>query len=254
MKFVSAFLLAILFAAISLAQIKKPQPVVAKVPFTKSLQIVVVTTKDWDMISGTARLFDRKDEKANWKQVGDSFPVVVGRSGLAWGGELARNATATKIKQEGDGNSPAGMFPLTAAFGTSTKPNAVELPYTKLDQYTECVDDVKSSFYNKIVNRMQVGNFDWKSSEKMLAVGPPYELGVFVAYNTFPVEKSKGSCIFLHIWNDASTGTAGCTAMERHNLERIVAWISPSKNPYLVQMPENIYKDSRKTWNLPKIK
>jgi D-alanyl-D-alanine dipeptidase len=159
----------------------------------------------------------------------------------------------TKIKAEGDGNAPAGMYPLISAFGTSSKPNAVELPYTRLDQYTECVDDAKSSFYNKIVNRMHVGNFDWKSSEKMLAVGEQYSLGVFVAYNTYPVERLRGSCIFLHVWKDANTGTAGCTAMERRHLERLVAWLSPAKFPYLVQMPSEVYDKRRKTWKLPKL-
>ena len=253
MKLVSALVLSILCASASPAQVKKPEPAAVKVPFAKSLQIVVVITKDWNAVTGKAQLFERKNENAEWKAVDESFTVVVGRSGLAWGGELA-NGAATKIKQEGDGNSPAGMFPLTAAFGTSTKSSKFLMPYTKLDQFTECVDDVKSSSYNKIVNRMQVGNFDWKSSERMLTILPQYELGVFVGYNSFPVEKAKGSCIFLHIWKDASTGTAGCTAMERRNLELLVSWISAAKNPYLVQLPENIYKSSRKSWNLPKLK
>ena len=74
------------------------------------------------------------------------------------------------------------------------------------------------------------------------------------AYNTYPVEKSKGSCIFLHIWKDALTGTAGCTAMERRNLERIVGWLAPAKNPYLVQLTENEYGKYKKTWKLPKLK
>ena len=165
---------------------------------------------------------------------------------------LKENRTQGKL--EGDGKSPAGFFPLTAAFGVSTKPSALLMPYTKLDQYTECVDDVKSSFYNRMVNRMQVGNFDWKSSEKMLAVGPQYELGVFVGYNSFPVERGKGSCIFLHIWKDALTGTAGCTAMKRQDLELLVSWLSPAKNPYLVQLAQDVYNSSRKSWNLPKLK
>ena len=253
MKLVSALVLSILCASASPAQVKKPEPAAVKVPFAKSLQIVVVITKDWNAVTGKAQLFERKNENAEWKAVDESFTVVVGRSGLAWGGELA-NGAVTKIKQEGDGNSPAGMFPLTAAFGTSTKSSKFLMPYTKLDQFTECVDDVKSSSYNKIVNRMQVGNFDWKSSERMLTILPQYELGVFVGYNSFPVEKAKGSCIFLHVWKDASTGTAGCTAMERRNLELLVSWISAAKNPYLVQLPENVYKSSRKSWNLPKIK
>jgi D-alanyl-D-alanine dipeptidase len=101
---------------------------------------------------------------------------------------------------------------------------------------------------------MQVGNFDWKSSEKMLAVGDQYDLGVFVAYNTYPVVRGNGSCIFLHVWKDAATGTSGCTAMAHRDLERIVGWLEPAKNPYLVQMPEEIYSENQKKWNLPKIK
>ncbi len=244
----------IAFAVASYAQVKTLEPVPIRIPFSHSLQAVVVTTKDWDATAGTAALFERKNTNRDWKQVGDAFPVVIGRGGLAWAEILNGDIDMNKIKQEGDGNSPAGLFPLTSSFGTSSKPNAVDLPYTKLDQYTECVDDVKSGFYNRIVNRMQVGNFDWKTSEKMMAIGGQYELGVFVAYNSYPVEKGRGSCIFLHIWKDATSGTAGCTAMERRNLERIVAWASPAKNPYLVQMPKDIYEKRRKPWKLPKLK
>lgn len=247
--------LVVAFSALSIfAQVKTPDPVAVKLPFTKSLQTVVVTTKGWDAVAGTATLFERKSETSDWKAVGESFPVVVGINGLAWAELLNGEMDMAKIKQEGDGNSPAGLFPLTASFGSGSKPNAVELPYTKLDQYTECVDDVKSHFYNRIVGRMQVGNFDWKSSEKMLAVGAQYELGVFVAYNSYPVERGRGSCIFLHIWKDAASGTSGCTAMERRNLERIVAWASPAKNPYLIQMPADLYDKKRKSWKLPKLK
>jgi D-alanyl-D-alanine dipeptidase len=250
----SIALILLVFTGMAAAQVKKPEPAPVKVPFTKSLQAVVVTTKGWDTIAGTARMFERKTVKSEWKPVGESFPVVVGRNGLAWGELLQGNNVGAKVKQEGDGNSPAGMFPLTASFGTSTKPNAVQLPYTKLDKWTECVDDVNSHFYNHIVNRMQTGIFDWKSSEKMLEIGTPYDLGVVVAYNSYPVEAGRGSCIFLHIWRGPTTGTAGCTAMERQDLEQIAVWLSPAKNPYLVQMPADIYEQGRKQWNLPKLK
>ena len=365
MRSIAIFLLIFASTIVLNAQIKTLEPVAVQVPFTKSLQAVVVTTKGWDTIAGKAALYERKNATSDWKVTGETFPVVVGRNGLAWADGMDRqvneaptlgrvymnicaalrrkderslerlysekslesfrkemrsegvktiskylendkasncyardeqligdegNATlysnifpkgirvvfvkekgewkATNRspsmealkenlpvgKIEGDGRSPAGLFPLTASFGTSSKPVGVELPYTKLDRFTECVDDVKSNFYNRIVNRMQVGNFDWKSSEKMLAVGTQYDLGVFVAYNTYPVEKGRGSCIFLHIWKDAVSGTSGCTAMERRDLERIVAWLSPAKNPCLVQMPKEIYEKRQKSWKLPKLK
>jgi L,D-peptidoglycan transpeptidase YkuD (ErfK/YbiS/YcfS/YnhG family) len=217
------------FADTAFAQVKTPDPVPVLAPFSRALQLVVVTTNDWNEVPGTARLFERTRANAHWKAVGARFPVVVGRNGLALA-EAANFPVPVSFadmpfKKEGDGRSPAGLFPLTAAFGTAANPGQIKLSYTKLDEYTECVDDVRSTFYNRIVNRVQVGNFDWNSSEKMLEVGPEYELGLVVGYNSFPVTKGSGSCIFLHI-----------------------------RNPYLVQMPAEMFERYRRPWKLPKIK
>jgi D-alanyl-D-alanine dipeptidase len=258
------------------AQIKKPEPPPVKIPFTESRQAVVVATKDWNATQGMAHLYERASKTAKWKSKGETFPVVVGRTGLRWAPPETPQASQARFdpfrteetykyldgvptpgppfKKEGDGRSPAGLFPLTFAFGTSMKPESLTFPYTRLGQYTECVDDVSSHHYNKIVGRDQVGIFDWKSSEKMLEIVPQYELGVFVAYNTYPVIPGNGSCIFLHVWKDANTPTAGCTAMGRLDMERIVSWLEPGLNPYLVQLPEAEYKSLRKSWNLPKLK
>jgi D-alanyl-D-alanine dipeptidase len=233
-------------------QVKTPTSPPTKIPFSESFQVVVVATPDWRATKGKARLFERKDQKSKWISVGDEFPVVVGRNGLAWSRDTAPE-NAKDFKAEGDGKAPAGMFPLTFAFGSGTKPEAVTFPFTRLEQNTECVDDVNSGHYNKIVDRMKVGNFDWKSSEKMLAVGAEYDLGVFVGHNSFEVRKGDGSCIFLHIWKDVSTPTSGCTAMERTKLERILTWLDPKSNPYLIQLPEKEYKNLTKAWGLPKL-
>jgi L,D-peptidoglycan transpeptidase YkuD (ErfK/YbiS/YcfS/YnhG family) len=253
MKLFITFLSIALLSIAAFGQIKKPEPPPVKVPFTQSKQAVVVTTKDWNTTQGVARMYERSSPTAKWKAKGESFPVVIGRTGLAWAKDAAPEKAA-QFKMEGDGKSPAGMFPLTYAFGTAVKPEQLTFPYLRLGESTECVDDVDSHHYNKIVGRDQVGIFDWKSSEKMLEVGPPYELGVFVAYNSYPVVRGNGSCIFLHVWKDASTPTAGCTAMGRLDLERIVSWLEPGFNPYLVQLPEDEYKSLKKSWNLPDFK
>ncbi len=249
-----ATLLSIAFLSLAVwGQIKRPEPPPVKIPFAESRQAVVVMTKDWTATQGVAHLYERSSKNSKWKPKGETFPVVLGRTGTAWAQDSAPEM-ATKLKMEGDGKSPAGMFPLTFAFGTSMKPESLTFPYTRLGPSTECVDDVSSHHYNKVVGRDQVGIFDWKSSEKMLEIGPPYELGVFVAYNSYPVVKGNGSCIFLHVWKDASSPTAGCTAMNRFDLERIVSWLEPGHNPYLVQLPEDEYKSLRKAWNLPDFK
>ncbi len=222
----------------------------------ESLQTVVVTTKDWNALQGTAQLFERADTKSNWTKKGAGFPVVIGKNGLAWSEEfeyLLKEKPQT-FKREGDGKSPAGVFDLTSAFGSAAKSAYVKLPFTKLEESTECVDDTNSASYNRIVDRFKIGNFDWQSSEKMLEIGAQYDLGVFVAHNSNPVKKGNGSCIFLHIWTDETTGTAGCTAMKRENIEQILAWLESDKKPVLIQFPTAEYEKLKTTWKLPNLK
>ncbi len=252
MKLHSLFILIVAAAGATTAQVKTPQPPPVKTPYAESLQAFVVTTDNDSTVTGTGRLFERKNSKDKWRSRSDKFAVVIGRSGLAWSSDSAPEMVSV-FKKEGDGKSPAGLFPLTTSFGRADKAVGISLPYTKLGEYTECVDDVESFHYNKIVNRLQVGIFDWKSSEKMLEVGAVYDLGINVAHNSYPVVKGNGSCIFLHVWSDSTTGTSGCTAMKREDLQSILAWANPDRHPYLIQMTEGDYKKLRKKWNLPKI-
>lgn len=251
-KFV--FLILLFFVSNLFAQIKTVSAPDEIAPYSKSLQAVVVTTKDWSAVKGLAQIFKRKNTKSKWLAVGKSFPVVVGANGMAWGAGLHQLPSDTgrmRLKTEGDGKSPAGVFALTSAFGSTEKSDFVKLPYTRLTESVECVDDVKSSKYNLIVDKFKVGNFDWKSSEKMLAVGEQYDLGVFVAHNSERLA-GGGSCIFLHIWKDGNSGTAGCTAMARENIDSVLRFLEPQKNPVLIQLPEDSYKIHQTKWNLPK--
>jgi L,D-peptidoglycan transpeptidase YkuD (ErfK/YbiS/YcfS/YnhG family) len=254
MKKLVLILLFLLTVSGVFGQIKKPLPPTPIIPFSQSLQAVVVTTKEWNAIQGKAQLFERKTVKSSWKEIGKSFAVVVGKNGMAWGAglnELPSDTGRLLMKTEGDGKSPAGIFTLTSAFGSAEKAAFIKFPYTKLEEYTECIDDVKSNHYNKIVDRMKVGSFDWKSSEKMLEIGTQYDLGVFVAHNS-ERQKGGGSCIFLHIWKDATSGTAGCTAMARENIEAALRFFDPKNNPVLIQLPEDSYAQFQKKWKLPK--
>lgn len=222
----------------------------------ESLQAVVVTTKYWNTLQGNAQFFERASKNSNWIKKGAEFPIVTGKNGLAWSEEFAYllSEKPQNFKREGDGRSPAGIFDLTSAFGSSAKPDFVKLPFTKLEESTECVDDVNSANYNRIVDRFKIGNFDWESSEKMLEIGAEYDLGVFVAHNTNPTKSGSGSCIFLHIWKDETSGTAGCTAMKRENIEQILSWLEADKNPVLIQFPISEYEKLQNSWKLPKLK
>ncbi len=222
--------------------------------YADARQAIVVTTKDWNTISGTARIFERKSKNAAWTSIGKSFPVVVGANGMAWAqalNELPSDTGRILMKTEGDGKAPAGIFALLSSFGSAAKPSFVKLPYQRLTESIECVDDVKSAVYNQIVDRNSKIKNDWNSSEKMLAVGAQYDLGVFVGHNRTR-QAGGGSCIFLHIWKNKNSGTAGCTAMARANIETVLKTLDPAKNPVLIQLPEDSYRKYQTQWNLPK--
>ncbi len=224
-------------------------------PLAGANQALLVTTTDWTNRNGTFQRFERANSTADWQTVGQPVAVVVGRNGLGWGSGLAPApvAHAGPRKREGDGKSPAGVFRLSSAFGLATKDQVpgIRLPYQTLTSAIECVDDVKSTHYNSVVDSTTAGPPDWQSSEKMAAIGEPYRLGVVVDHNTDPRVPGGGSCIFLHIWQGPQIGTSGCTAMAPGEMESLVTWLDPAAHPVLVQMPAADYRRLRSDWHLP---
>jgi L,D-peptidoglycan transpeptidase YkuD (ErfK/YbiS/YcfS/YnhG family) len=182
---------------------------------------------------------------------GHEVPIVVGASGLAWGDDALGGADDPR-KREGDGRAPAGVFPLDSAFGFAPRSamSWVRLPYVPLVAGSECVDDTASVHYNTVLDRGQISPVDWSSAERMRAIGQ-YQVGVMVAYNTRPVRRGRGSCIFLHIWSGPASSTAGCTAMPRSDVDALLAWLDPAEAPVLVQLPAAEYAKVRRGWRLP---
>lgn len=221
---------------------------------SESLQMVMVTAADWNAVQGTAQRYERSGVKEKWRPVGAAFAVVVGRNGMGWGRGMQPASQGGKddpIKHEGDGKSPAGIFPLTESFGYSSTPMSdAKMKYVALTPAFECVDDPKSSRYNQVLNADGM-NKDWASSEQMRRNDDLYRWGVVVGQNSDPVKNGSGSCIFLHIWSGPKDGTAGCTAMEPANIEILLRWLDPAKRPMLVQLPNAEYERLSKAWALP---
>ena len=209
-------------------------------------QALVVTVPGWNSVDGSLQRFEKRDGR--WQPAGDKFPIVVGKSGLGWDGITeAPSSSGQPIKKEGDGRSPAGIFKITDLFGF--QPADANLPYRLLTETTECVDDASSSAYNQIVDRKEIANPDWNSSEKMRTIDV-YKLGAVVDYNS-PKVPDAGSCIFLHIWQGPGHGTAGCTAMEEGRVKELFPWLDEKKQPILIQLPQALYDRVRTNWQLP---
>jgi len=223
-------------------------PCLAQVADTTK-QLLVVTTPNWGDIAGTAQRYERRGVR--FHKIGAPFPIVVGRTGMGWDShQKTVDTNDAPLKHEGDGRSPAGVFPLGTAFGYEPSVGT-HLPYLALSAAIECVDDAKSMQYNQLVDGQAMPK-DWNSSEHMRRDDELYHYGVVVAYNQPPVA-GAGSCIFLHVWRNAASGTDGCTAMDPANIVTLLNWFDPAKNPRLVQMPQAQYQQLRTRWKLPSL-
>ncbi len=229
----------------------------------RSEQLVVVTTPSWTSTTGSIQQFERASPDSEcinrliridceWRSIGKPEPVVLGRTGIAWGVGFDGVSSEGPHKREGDGKSPAGIFPLDTIFGFAPPDSTrtVRLPYVQLLSTTDCVDDTASSHYNTVVDRSSVSRVDWSSAEHMRQVAQ-YEVGVIVGYNAMPPVRGRGSCIFLHVWAGPLSHTAGCTAFYEPKLRDMIMWLDPKKRPLLVQLTANDYENLRTRWRLP---
>ncbi|AJI57189.1 L,D-transpeptidase catalytic domain protein [Francisella philomiragia] len=217
---------------------------IQKIP--KAKQLIVVTTSNWQSVSGKLWFFE-KDNQNNWLAKKLATTVVVGKNGLAWADSIYQSLAYADLKKEGDSKSPAGIFDIGKTFGFA---NISAVEYVQIKTGIECVDDSNSKYYNQIVNSDLIDDKDWLSAENMSEIAI-YKYGVEILYNTNPAIAKKGSCIFMHIWKSPTTGTEGCTAMAEDDIRDIQSYLDMNKNPILVQLTQDVYKQVQNDWQLP---
>jgi L,D-peptidoglycan transpeptidase YkuD (ErfK/YbiS/YcfS/YnhG family) len=134
---------------------------------------------------------------------------------------------------EGSTRTPAGSFTLTQAFGRDSDPGT-RLPYVKTTS-----DDYWISSPGPLYNtRQRCGNcgYDNGVNEHLREVTPEYDYAAVIDYNTRNapggVRAGKGSAFFLHIEDGAPT--AGCVALPRADLLRVLTWLNPAHHPRIL--------------------
>src|SRR3954471_24451313 len=133
----------------------RPSGAVGPSPLRGVRQLVVVTSPDWTAIQGEMRTFERASDAAAWQNVGDPLEVALGRAGMGWGrGRHATRNDDGPVAQEGDGRATAGAFDLGPAFGFASpaEVGTLKIPYLEEIESLECVDDIRSRFYNRLVD------------------------------------------------------------------------------------------------------
>ena len=214
----------------------------------KTQQIVVVITPNETATQGIMRLYEWRADK--WAAVSSFTKVKVGRAGIAWGAGLHnKSLNEGVLKKEGDGKAPQGVFRLTQVFGYKTQPDPKwKMPYLAATTTTLCIDDTKSAFYNKILDKSAAGEVT--SYENMRRKDDFYEYGIVVDYNQTTTEAGAGSCIFMHV-QDETRPTSGCTAMPKGDIVALIEHLDITKKPVLLQCTRDNYAKLAKIYGLP---
>jgi L,D-peptidoglycan transpeptidase YkuD (ErfK/YbiS/YcfS/YnhG family) len=186
---------------------------------TEATRLILVMAPHMSSTSAQLQLLERPSKEAPWSKVGEARKSVLGHAGLGWAWNFAHLAADREpVKQEGDGRTPAGFFPVGRPFGFAPASVAgyVQLAPGK----TFCVNDVRSPHYNTIVPRAVAGR--GTSGEDMPSISL-YRRGLLLDYPTSREQKG-GSCIFIHLWRSPNSTTAGCVALAEPDMAHLQEW------------------------------
>lgn len=131
------------------------------------------------------------------------FASVLGRNGV------------TADKREGDGASPLGVHRIVGMLYRPDRLAASQLPDWALptglgDLWS---DDPRDEDYNLLVRAPH--GF---SHESLRRADPLYDLILITDWNWPEAQPGRGSAIFVHVWRCPRYPTAGCLAMDLHDL------------------------------------
>ncbi len=144
---------------------------------------------------------------------GLAIPVALGRGGIV------------ADKREGDGGTPRGTFhPLRIWWRGDRLPRpASRLPVRRIASDDAWCEDPDDRRYNRPIKLTGEAAGDRLRREDHL-----YDLIVEIDHNTRPRIAGRGSAVFLHLARGGYAPTAGCVAMSRSALLRLIARLGPA--------------------------
>jgi L,D-peptidoglycan transpeptidase YkuD (ErfK/YbiS/YcfS/YnhG family) len=134
-----------------------------------------------------------------------TFACALGKGGIV----------PADAKREGDGATPAGVWPLRAGFWRSdrlARPPG-PLAFTAIAPDMVWDDDPASPAYNTLQRRDLADH-----PERLMRADGVYDIVVPLGFNDGPIVPGRGSAIFLHVARDGYAPTAGCVALARDDL------------------------------------
>jgi L,D-peptidoglycan transpeptidase YkuD (ErfK/YbiS/YcfS/YnhG family) len=215
-------------------------------------QLIVALAPDWNSMRGRAQLFERT-RAGIWTSGGKSFPVLFGKSGLAWGSGLAGRNESGLRKKERDGRAPAGIFEIGKIYTYDAHlPSGADYPFHQVSPADAWVDDVSSPDYNRFVTIDNPSDPPaWFGKQKMRHNDFAYRWLVEIRHNSDSPVPGDGSAIFFHIRRGLNRPTSGCTTMAEADLVRVIKWLRASRHPCFALLPSEAYKEKWQAWDLP---
>jgi len=140
-----------------------------------------------------------------------AIPVALGRSGIQ------------ANKREGDGATPAGRFrPLRLWWRADRLPRPrSSLPVRPITSADAWCEDPGDRRYNRPFRRAP-----HQTGDRLKRADGLYDVIVEIDHNTRPRIAGRGSAVFIHVARENFGPTAGCVALRRSELLRLVALLS----------------------------
>ena len=80
-------------------------------------------------------------------------------------------------------------------------------------------DNPKSNNYNQICERKEINE-----TEPLWRKDSLYNIIIVVGYNDQPVQKDKGSAIFIHLTTKKYTPTKGCITLNLNDMKKLLSY------------------------------
>ena len=139
---------------------------------------------------------------------GEVFRAACGRAGVS------------AQKQEGDGATPLGVLPLRRVYYRADRlgPPRTVVPLEPLAATDGWCDDPASSAYNTAVRLPCAAHHEelWRRDAVYDVIGG-------LGWNDAPVQRGRGSAIFLHVARPDYAPTEGCIALALFDLLTVLA-------------------------------
>jgi L,D-peptidoglycan transpeptidase YkuD (ErfK/YbiS/YcfS/YnhG family) len=144
---------------------------------------------------------------------GIALPAALGRTGIK------------ANKREGDGATPRGRFRLKRLWWRADKharPPTL-LPSRPIAADDGWCEDPRDRRYNKPVKLSPQSRAD-----RLKRTDALYDFVIELDHNTRPRVSGRGSAVFVHAARPGFAPTAGCVALERAALRRLLARLGPA--------------------------